>query len=107
MQHLLCESCGREYKLQNGERIAMPRSPEGEPAEYERVVWGTARVPTVEQRTIHVNDAPFPMSPREYNCDLCNTPINPGERCCAHSAWTEYSGRVLPWEHEYVIPEGA
>jgi hypothetical protein len=73
------------------------------PAEYERVVWGTAKQPTREQRTIFINgvaQASLPMT--EYNCDLCNDPITPGSRCCAFTAWPEGRPPIAAWESEYL-----
>jgi hypothetical protein len=99
MRHLLCEACGEEKKLVTGERMALEAT-EDEAAEYERVVWGTARLPSPAQRVIHINDVPFPMSPDEYCCDLCNASIQPGDRCCAQTVWLDGQKPAEAWEQE-------
>jgi hypothetical protein len=69
-------------------------------------MWGIALIPTPRQRTIWVNEVPFPTEPRDqYTCDGCGAPIKPGERCCAYSLWPEWR-RLEPWEHEYLTQEG-
>jgi hypothetical protein len=101
MRHLLCEACGRGQKLVAGERLALEAT-KLEPAEYERVVWGTARLPSPAQRVIHINDVPFPLEPGEYTCDLCSAGIKPGDRCCAQTVWLEGQKPAGPWEQEFM-----
>jgi hypothetical protein len=98
MKHLLCGECARA-KIQ-GYRLLGSRP--GEPPEYERINWGIAAQPTLRQRTIRAGDFASSMDLRHYNCDSCNAPIKPGDRCCAHTAWLE--GRAEPelWELEYL-----
>jgi len=73
-----------------------------EPAEYQRIVWGTAKLPRPEQRVMHINGVPTPMDPGEYTCDLCCASIKPGDRCCAQSVWLEGDERAPAWEHEFM-----
>lgn len=102
MRHLLCLACAKDKRP--GERVAYDS-----PREYERVVFGTARFPAAEQRVITVTTdhvEKIPLAPDSYDCDGCNKDIKPGERCCAHSAWTD-DRVVTPWESEYLDPEVA
>ena len=84
--------------------MALPASALGEPAEYERVTWGTALPPQPDQRVMYVNGEPIPMEADFYNCDLCNAAIGPGDPCCAWSIWVDGQAMPPPWENEFMIP---
>ena len=106
MRSLLCLKCSASK--QPGERLAYGASADG-PAEYERVVFGTAREPLPKNRSITVitdHEEKLILPSDHHDCDGCGGPIRPGDRCCGHSAWI--AGRtVVPWENEYLMPEGA
>lgn len=98
MRHLLCSSCSNGKEA--GERLAYEAGPDG-PAEYERIVFGTARSPLPDQRVIHVGLEAVPLAPDHYDCDACGGPIRPGERCCGWTAWVEHR-RIPNWENEFM-----
>jgi hypothetical protein len=103
MRHLLCATCAKDK--QNGTRQIYARSPIGEPAEFERIVWGVAKTPTAEQRTMSVNGEPMTLTAGQFDCDLCNAPIRPGERACAQSVWAEggmWAKGIGHWESEFL-----
>ena len=99
MRRLLCQRCGAD-KIDGTRKVL-----EGtafEPAEYERVQWGFALMPTAEQRTMRVNGEPVPLSRGEYTCDDCNSSIKPGERCCAWTVWVQRQQIPPLWEKEFI-----
>lgn len=99
MRRLLCKDCAASKKA--GEREAYP-------GQFERVVFGIAGSPTRDQRTTYVNGKPQPvMDMGFYNCDDCNAPIRPGDRCCAWSVWTSYRDEPAGWEQRYFQPGGS
>src|ERR1041384_4552917 len=100
MRHLLCRECMNEK--QPGTRQIYPRSAIGEPAEYERIVVGVARRPAKSQRWIAVNGEKEYLSTDFFNCDSCDAKIKPGDPCGAQTVWTETTGQISPWEHEYI-----
>ncbi len=100
MRHLLCAACVKDKPV--GTRQIYAPSISGEPAEFERVVVGTARTPLRSQRYIKVNDKREDLSLDFYNCDLCHAEIRPGDPCGTHTVWTEHTGPIVPWEHEYM-----
>jgi hypothetical protein len=103
MMHVLCASC-IELHGPSGERQIRPRSASisGEPAEYERVLRGIALTPQSTQRYILVNDTKKDLPLDYYNCDLCNAQIRPGEPCGTWTVWTDATGPIPAWEHEYL-----
>jgi hypothetical protein len=107
MRQILCAGCAT--KKVAGQREVLPASPlTGEPAEVERVVFGTARVPVPEQRVITIvttgHIKTIPLGPGTYDCDGCNKEIIPGDRCCAYSVWLA-GEPVSPWENNYLDAE--
>jgi hypothetical protein len=60
-----------------------------EPAEYERIQWGTAKQPKPEQRVIRINGDPIQLDASHWECDGCNRPIKPGEQACARTIWRD------------------
>ena len=99
MRQLLCESCAADKR--EGSRRVYERGSFGEPAEYERVIWGFAATPKWEQRIMKINGEPHPLSLDGYDCDLCGERIAPGARCAAWSVWAE--GQSIPsWEDEFL-----
>lgn len=92
-RHILCEPCGRGHA-----------GIETDYDEGQRYVWGVARMPTPEQRTIRVNGVPQPLPPTFYTCDHCGRSIRPGERACAATyAATKARAESFPaWEAEYL-----
>jgi hypothetical protein len=107
MRQVLCRNCGTKYPTSELKILLMPRSSIGEPAEYARVMKGLAKVPTKEQRTIHVNDIPMPLENGHYNCDLCMTKIYPDDNATCVTIWVE--GQQVPnlWEHDFIKSEEA
>jgi len=75
----------------------------GRTAEYERVVYGTARQPQFHQRVVRVNEEPFQLNTTEYNCDRCDVSITPGEAAVAWTVWRADRSEPAPWEHEYLL----
>lgn len=70
--------------------------PLGEPAEYERVVWGEAVPPRLE-----INGERVPLPLDVYTCDGCDAAIPLGARACAVTIFL--AGRTIPaWESDYV-----
>lgn len=104
-RHLLCAECS-DGKIA-GSRQIMARSDLGEPAEFERVVFGIAIPPLPHNRILRVNGEPFPLPPDQYECDDCSAVIKPGDKACARSIWTSEMNPVPPWEHEYLTQEEA
>jgi hypothetical protein len=105
MRYVLCGECVDKKKP--GLRLTYERSELGEPAEWEYVMVGRARQPKAEQRYIAINGEKTYLSPAFYNCDTCNAEIRPGQRCGTWTVWTEETGPVTAWEHEYIEPEPA
>jgi hypothetical protein len=114
MRHVLCGKCAKGKIA--GTQLAFAAGSEG-PAEYERVVFGLARQPTPDQRTISIgggdtiadayaNTQPLALRPGVYNCDMCNREIHPGERICCYSAWLA-DHEIPPWEDDYLEREAA
>ena len=102
MRHLLCHKCLRKH-LPAGERLACKASRSG-PAEFERVVLGTAKQPQQSQRVITVNGVDHPLPTSVFNCDSCNAEIEPGQVCAGWSVWREDMLPVPEWESEYLVP---
>jgi hypothetical protein len=98
MQHLLCNDCGDGRK-------AGTTTDGGWPPETSRVAWGVAKLPQREQRVLAVNGEVYPLAPGFYNCDLCNAPIMPGDRCCAVTVWRGDRPAIGLWEDEYLKEE--
>lgn len=100
-RYVLCAQCGEG--LPEGQWVVRTGLP-GE-NEVERIRWGLARQPKVEQRTIAITtdgvreETVLPLT--HFNCDGCNGEIKPGERCCARTFSTV--SRPMPeWEGEYL-----
>lgn len=102
-RRLCCEKCGKPA----GRRLLYACSPQGEPAEYGRFVWGTARFPQPEQRVLTFNGKPIPLPLDTYGCDVCGAAIPPGARACAESLWTEEMPEPRAWEMDFLVPETA
>lgn len=103
MRQLQCENCAGD-KLKAGRREAMAAT-KMEPAEWERVVWGVARIPTEAQRTAYFNGSPVGMSLAQFDCDYCSAAIVPGQRVAAWTVWKEGDPEPPAWEDEYLIRE--
>lgn len=108
-QQLLCATCGDEFKKVDGTRCIREKvaptddDPFGEPAEFERVLWGTAKpLAGVRRQGVGVNDEFYEAPKTHYLCDSCNRPIKPGERCMAWSLWTGEMPTPRVWEHLYI-----
>lgn len=104
MNRLLCRGCGAEYKA--GTHIVYEATAV-EPAEFARAVYGVAKAPTQEQRTIttHYTDGTQEASALDtafYNCDLCSALVKPGDPAVCVSIWMEIDEEPPAWEHEYV-----
>ncbi len=96
---MLCDDC-MENK-QPGTRLLLAKSPIGQPAEYERVVRGIAKVPNPKDRYVQVNGVKHPLPPDHFDCDNCGAEIKPGDKAGTWTVWTE--GRpIREWEHEYL-----
>ena len=107
MRELLCEACGTEKHKITGVRLIHSGRIAGEPNEYERVIWGRARVPQAKQRIRRIGDTITLLDPAHYDCDLCSAEIKPGARCMTWTVWVE--GRAFHegdepaiWEDEFV-----
>lgn len=99
-RRLLCVQCGRD-RGSDGTRLLYSASELGEPAEYERVVWGHAKHPTRDQRRLYVNGEPIELDLGGFDCDRCGARINPGDRACCSTAFLE--GQAIgQWEKEYL-----
>jgi hypothetical protein len=110
MRRLLCEGCGIQKAKQPGVRRIYVGKLGGEPDEWERIIWGRAREPQTSQRYIRAGDTTITLAPGQYDCDFCNAPIKPGERCVAWSAWVEgrsFSEGDEPavWEDDFLVRE--
>jgi hypothetical protein len=102
MRDLLCESCGNSKHKLTGVRMLYAGGG-GEPSEYERVIWGRARKAQSDQRVRYISDF-------HYDCDLCNAPIRPGDRCMTWTVWVEdrawrEGDEPAWWEDEYLERE--
>ncbi len=102
---LLCQNCAA--RKEEGERQLYAASSLGEPAEYERVVWGKALPPHPNQRVMFINERPHLLPLSHYDCDQCAAPISLGERCCAWTIWTDATGPIGSWERAFINPEDA
>lgn len=100
MRQVWCADCGSEKQV--GRRMVLPASVEGEPAEYERVCYGTARQPNPEERFVMINDAKFPLPPDYYICDQCGGEIRPGDQAYTWTVWTNNMEEPAAWEQEFV-----
>ena len=104
-RNLLCRKCS-ESKVA-GERL-IHATDHGGPAEYERVVFGTAKSPKAEQRKITVRDMEtnaireIKLDEGCHDCDFCGAAIRPGDLACAWSYWAGSNHRVPEWEGEYL-----
>jgi len=87
-----------------GTHLLYPRSPIGEPAEFERVMRGIAQMPTQDVRWMSVNGVKQNLPMDHWDCDGCGGPIKPGDRCGTWTVWTEEHGGIAPWEHAYLMP---
>lgn len=80
-----------------------------------RLIYGDARQPTEEQRTVRyqkldasgnvVSEEPNVMPLGFYNCDTCGAKIEPGERCGCLTTWRAAEGEPEPplgWEKDYL-----
>ncbi len=99
-RQLLCAKCSARKR--EGTRMVLARSAYGEPAEYERVLFGVAIEPLPRNRVVRINGQPIPMTPHQYDCDHCSAVIRPGDLACAWSIWTEDMEPTAAWEHEYL-----
>jgi hypothetical protein len=101
-----CAKCAKEKEP--GTRQIYERSEFGEPAEYERVVFGRALKPKPKQRLGFIgklgdpNPATVPLDMSHYDCDNCNARIRPGEPCAAWTVWTENQPEPEAWEAEFL-----
>ena len=102
MRHLLCHKCLRRH-LPAGERLARKASKSG-PAEFQRVVLGTAKQPQQDQRWQSVNGDVTLLPVSHFNCDSCDAEIEPGQVCSGWSVWREDMLSVPEWESEYLVP---
>ena len=100
MRHVRCEKC-MDKKIP-GTRLICPRSQMGEPAEFERVILGTARQPEQSQRWISINGVRENLPTEHFNCDGCGAHIKPGENCGAWTVWTEEQQEPPAWEGEFI-----
>ena len=105
MRHVRCEQCGAGKET--GTRMLYPASEIGEPAEYERVIWGVARTPQSDQRWMAINGDRKPLPLDHYNCDGCRRHIKPGERCFCWSIWTADRPEISEWESAYLEAPGS
>lgn len=107
MRSLLCRTCGLRTTAsaiaENITRI-IPANEDG-PAEFERIIWGTARHPKKSQRQRTVNGKVEALSPGAYDCDQCGSPILPGADACCYSA-IDAGRRIAPWEAEFIDMPG-
>lgn len=106
-RYVICEKCRKQES---------PGQSQPYPGEFKHVVFGTARVPTPQQRTVvhqALNDKleitsskEIHLSQGQFDCDYCGGPIFPGFPCACVSVWV--GGRKVPegWEKEY-LEEGA
>jgi hypothetical protein len=85
-----------------GSREIYARSPIGEPAEFERVTRGVAKIPDLAQRYMLLNGDRHELPPDSYNCDGCGCEIKPGEKCGTWTVWTESQREPPSWEGEYI-----
>jgi hypothetical protein len=97
-----CESCQNDHATTKY------------PGEFMRVVWGKAKLPDPKTRFMVIDSMGkhgttrevFPMPTGYYICDLCGTPINPGDRCAAVSyGRTGSESEELTWEDEALERE--
>ncbi len=101
-RYVICAKCRSKEK---------PGVSQPYPGEFKRVVFGTARVPTLEQRTVlHqtrneklevTSQKSVALSQGQYDCDYCMDPIFPGFPCACVSVWVGRR-KILPWEEEYL-----
>lgn len=104
VRQLRCEKC--IAPRQAGTRTIYPRSAIGEPAEFERVLIGRAKVPQLNQRWMELNGERQSLPTEYYNCDGCGAEIKPGELCGTWSVWTEDMQPVPAWESSYLETDG-
>lgn len=115
-QRLYCSNCAKN-KPQSGTHLLYPAT-SSEPAEYGRFVWGQAKLPQPEHRVMYITTSGVSRETHSeeirlplfiYNCDLCNTEIHPGDRCCAITYWTSSQPEQPEpprWEDEFLEPFG-
>jgi hypothetical protein len=98
MRQLLCAECAADKK---------PGVRECYPGEWERVVFGTANLPTPEQRVMKIDGEVIPLPAGSYDCDCCDAAINPGDRCCAWTVWVNAGGGMQHqlWEPQFLTPD--
>ena len=111
MMHLLCQHCLTAY-LPKGRRQVLATGQHGEPAEMQRLTVGIARAPQPSQRYVEIAPRGSDGQPTQverialdlshYDCDECNAPIRPGDRCAAHTVWLAWRPEPAPWEQEYL-----
>ncbi len=110
-RQLLCAECGKNYQSSttSAGREILPRSPIGEPAEWERVVRGRATNPTPRTRTMYVNGVPTALPLEYFECDLCMKNLPLGTDVVAVTWWQPArlpAPNVPPpdWEADYLEP---
>ncbi len=75
----------------------------GEPAEWVRVIHGSARPPTLETRVMFINGQRVPMPLDAYECDNCNAAIKAGDSAWCVTMWQPARQQEPPrWEDAYV-----
>jgi hypothetical protein len=105
-RQVLCARCAKWHEPA-GTRMVLERlkGTDGDPdapAEFQRLTFGAAKPPRVEQRVAYINGVPYPMDMDHFDCDQCMAPIKPGDRCAAWTVWSEETGPVAEWESEYM-----
>lgn len=95
-----CGECGE--KKRPGTRQIYAASPEGEPAEYERIVKGRAKQPKPEQRVMYINAVAHPLATDHFDCDDCSKPIYPGDLVTTWTVWVDGYPEPDNWEQEYL-----
>lgn len=105
MRWIVCTACAQR-KEPAGTREILARSPEGEPAEFQRLIYGIAKSPQLSQRRVVITRQAITethqMDISYYNCDSCNLIIHPGQLCACWSVWTDEQEPTAAWESEYI-----
>lgn len=105
MRHLRCARCA---KREVRGRYNVPANAHG-PAEAYRVIDGYAKQPTAAQRTITIHTSTdvqtTTLDTSYFDCDLCGSPIAPGDRCTTITVWPAARPDPPAWEAEYITLE--